>query len=162
MTHSSKEHAISSLGSGTPTARTDMLLATPEITHLSYRVVSQMHTDGSTLVTNAALRRLPSVTQRHQYAYAFYCLELRSVENTAAPNDDSLALAVDATSISKEIPKLASVWITSVNLEQPPTQVGSRKSLRIWHKNETRTSVLTSRGAVGRFHRPPTGDSSMG
>jgi hypothetical protein len=37
----------------------------------------------------------------------------------------ALLAEVDATSISKEIPKLASVWITSVNLEQLPTEDGS-------------------------------------
>jgi hypothetical protein len=34
------------------------------------------------------------------------------VENTAAPNDDSLALAVDATSVSKPFAQLRAVGAT--------------------------------------------------
>jgi hypothetical protein len=89
------------------------LLLLKSVVHIDgvYRVVV-VTKDGSTLVTNAALRRPPSVTQRHQCDYAFHCLELRSVENTAAPNDDSLALAVDATSVSKPFAQLRAVGAT--------------------------------------------------
>jgi hypothetical protein len=45
--------------------------------------------------------------------------------HTACSLPKSLAALDDATSISKEIPKLASAWITSVNLEQLPTEDGS-------------------------------------
>jgi hypothetical protein len=90
------------------------LLLLKSVVHIDgvYRVVV-VTKDGSTLVTNAALRRPPSVTQRHQYDYAFHCLELRSVENTAATNDDSLARAVDATSASWPVAKLSEVRFTA-------------------------------------------------
>jgi hypothetical protein len=44
---------------------------------------------------------------------------------TAAAKDESVKQAVDATASRTKAVKLASVWITSVNLEQPPTQDGS-------------------------------------
>jgi hypothetical protein len=59
-----------------------------------------LHPDGLTLVTNAALRRPPSIAQRHQYDYAFHCPELRSVESTAAANDYSGLHEGDATDVS--------------------------------------------------------------
>ena len=52
------------------------------------------------LVTNAALRRAPSVDQRHQCDYTFCCPELPSVTSTAAANDNSFLRAVDATDAS--------------------------------------------------------------
>jgi hypothetical protein len=60
-----------------------------------------LYPDGSSLVTSAALSRPPSVAQRHQFDYAFDCLELRSVDFTAALDDNSLPQAVDATSSTK-------------------------------------------------------------
>ena len=76
----------------------------------SYRVLTQ---DGSTLLTNAAIRRPPIVAPRHQFDHAFHCSELRSVDFTAAANDNPVVRAVDATACRKKTAKLASVWITS-------------------------------------------------
>ena len=75
-----------------------------------------LYPDGSSLVTNAALSRPPSVAQRHQFDYAFDCLELRSVDFTAALDDNSLPQAVDATSAS---------WIGGdLRAVSPPLRLG--------------------------------------
>jgi hypothetical protein len=80
-----------------------------------------LYPDGSSLVTSAALSRPPSVAQRHQFDYAFDCLELRSVDFTAALDDNSLPQAVDATSASLSDDEMRSVchtagtWRTAVS-----------------------------------------------
>ena len=56
--------------------------------------------DGSSLGTNAALRRPPSVAQRHQIDYIFRCARLPSVYSTAASWHRHKPAAVDATSAS--------------------------------------------------------------
>jgi hypothetical protein len=42
---------------------------------------------------------LASVGPRHQFDYAFHCPELRSVDFTAAANDNPVVRAVDATAL---------------------------------------------------------------
>ena len=72
-----------------------------------------LYPDGSSLVTNAALSRPPSVAQRHQFDYAFDCLELRSVDFTAALDDNSLPQAVDTTASTKRVSYLQAVRHTA-------------------------------------------------
>jgi hypothetical protein len=61
-----------------------------------------LHPDGSSLVTNAALRTPPSGDRRVQFDYTFCCPELRSVSSTAAANDNSVLRAVDASSFNNK------------------------------------------------------------
>ena len=68
--------------------------------------------DGSTLVTNAALRRPPNVAQRHHFDYTFHCSELQSVDFTAASWHEHDSAAVDATSVSKPFAQLRAVGAT--------------------------------------------------
>ena len=68
----------------------------------------EMTAVGSTVVTNAPFHKPPSVI-----GCDFRCPKLRSVETTAAPNDNSVLRAVDATACRKKTAKLASAWITS-------------------------------------------------
>ena len=70
---------------------------------------------GSTLATNAALRRPPGIALRHQFDYAFHCPELRSVDFTAAANDDSLLRSVDATDGTSRSAELKEVCHTAVS-----------------------------------------------
>jgi hypothetical protein len=72
-----------------------------------------LYPDGSSLVTSAALSRPPSVAHRHQFDYAFDCLELRSVDFTAALDDNSLPQAVDATASTKRVSYLQAVRHTA-------------------------------------------------
>jgi hypothetical protein len=62
--------------------------------HLSDRTF--LTEDGSTLVTQLFAGK-PSAAQRHQFDYALYCPELRSVDFTVAANDNSSLQAGDAT-----------------------------------------------------------------
>jgi hypothetical protein len=57
----------------------------------------------------AGRQKLP---QRHQLDYTIHWPELRSVDFTAAAEDNFFLRAGDATAISKQIAKLASVAIT--------------------------------------------------
>ena len=66
-------------------------------------------------------RKLDNPTRVAVDAKSQRCLPERS---TAAPNEDLELQSVDATAITKKIPQLASVWITSVNPEQLPTKDG--------------------------------------
>ncbi len=70
-----------------------------------YAVATQV---GSSLVRNAAIRRPPNNAQRHHFDHALNRCELRSVESTAAPNDNSLMRADDATAVTKRMSQSAS------------------------------------------------------
>ena len=85
----------------------------------SYRVLTQ---DGSSLVTNAAIRRPPNIAPRHQFDHAFDCSELRSVDFTAAANDNPVVRAVDATAASFSEGELTAVGT--------PRQVATRLPTR--------------------------------
>jgi hypothetical protein len=76
------------------------------------------------LITNAALRRAPSVDQRHQCDYTFCCPELPSVTSTAAANDNSVLRAVDATSCSLKTDELQAVIHTYATYEATLGQTG--------------------------------------
>jgi hypothetical protein len=71
--------------------------------------------DGSSSVTNAALRRPPSVAQRHQFDYTLGYPELPAVNFTAASWHRHKPAAVDATAITAQPTKLASVNITKAS-----------------------------------------------
>ncbi len=77
--------------------------------------LSFLHNDGSTLVTNAALRRPPNVAQRHQFDYTFGRPELPSVNFTAASWHRHKTAAVDATAAAQQPAKLASVGMTDAS-----------------------------------------------
>ena len=69
--------------------------------------------DGSSLGTNAALRRPPSVAHRHQFDYTFGCPELPSVNFTAASWHRHKPAAVDATAASLKNGEMRAVCHTS-------------------------------------------------
>ncbi len=68
-------------------------LASPNARSFQYKISN----DGSTLVTNAALRTRPSIDQRHQFDYGFRWPELQAVDFTATSNGSFFLLEVDAT-----------------------------------------------------------------
>ena len=75
---------------------------------MQVRTIDEIALAGSSVV----LRRPPSVAQCHQFDYAFHCHELRSVDFTAALNDNSLLRAVDATDASSSGDEIPSVGAT--------------------------------------------------
>jgi len=71
-------------------------------------------------VTNAAIHRPPIAAPRHQFDYAFHCPELRSVDFTAAANDNLVLRAVDATDASFRDDEMQSVCETSAGCDTIP------------------------------------------
>ena len=90
--------------------RTTIRFASRNVRRTRIAIVTHV---GSTLVTNAAIRRPPNIAPRHQFDHAFHCPELRSVDFTVAANDNPVLRSVDATACRKKTAKLASVRITS-------------------------------------------------
>ena len=96
------------------------------------------------MVTNAALRRAPSVDQRHQCDYTFCCPELPSVTSTAAANDNSVLRAVDATDCTNGCSEVLSVCHTAAGESQWLKCVGRFHRRRLTQvANCTRRAPLT-------------------
>ena len=68
---------------------------------------------GSTLVTNAVLRRPPKATPAPSVDYTTHWPELRSVDFTAAAEDNFSVMAVDASASTKKSLFVRSVWFTA-------------------------------------------------
>jgi len=98
------------------------------LTHLSLGAASQLHPDGSTVLRTTALRSPPSVARRHQIDCAIRCLELRAVDSTAAPTDNSVLRAVDATDASFSDGELTAVGTP----QQVAARFPSRKRIHLW------------------------------
>jgi hypothetical protein len=61
-------------------------------------------------------RTQPSqAAKRHRFDYAFRCCELRSVQSTAAAEDNFFPQAVDATACRKESLLVLAVYVTSAS-----------------------------------------------
>jgi len=79
--------------------------------------LSFLHNDGSTLVTNAALRRPPNVAHRHQFHYTFGCPELTSVTFTDASCHRHKTAAVPGASKKNRFRR-------SLGYHSPPERTG--------------------------------------
>ena len=106
----------------------------------------QLAHDGSSLGTNAALRRPPSVAQRHQFDYTFGCPELPSVNFTAASWHRQKHAAVDATAAAQQPAKLASVGMTNGSRATPGAHIPCKASIVM--RRRLCTSVLHTGDAI--------------
>jgi len=132
----------------------------------------QLAHDGSSLGTNAVLRRPPSVAQRHQIDYTFHCLELPAVNFTAASCHGHKPAAVDATSASFNPCKLRAVRrpLSLIAFYRPQSipdlthpAVGMTRCLtrgRLIGRSDGPHSNSSRISRIGRLNAPSTGVQS--